>query len=158
MSDIDSSDFDEFVDGSDSDEGPMVVHQLYSESSAEDTDAQTFDSDTNYSHVSAEEEEHLPDYSVEETEFDDEEDNEAFRGISRYHYRQVILPLKVGSEPHHITYAFHSRLREDGKHRFGKLVQKASRLKQFHVTFKEQQPQSLGLIFQDVRQEHALRR
>lgn len=104
---------------------------------------------------------------AEETCFnDDEEDAEAFCGVSKHHYNSEILPLK-NSTKQFFNYNFHSRLSDIGKMRLGSfLAHRADTdnagvggLVQVHLILKEERPQSVGKVFRGPFQhDHALRR
>mmetsp|Transcript_29561 Transcript_29561/g.62712 ORF Transcript_29561/g.62712 Transcript_29561/m.62712 type:complete len:494 (+) Transcript_29561:56-1537(+) len=147
MSDADSN-FNEFVGDSDSYSG--IEYNNSSLDGSDDSDGTDF--------VSIDDEDIDPDHLVEETRFADEQDAEAFRGISKHHYRVIILPLKNMNFPF-FNYNFHSQLSDKGKIRLGGFLARADGLTQLHVTLKEEQPQSVGLVFRGpFQQDHALRR
>ncbi|KAL9189455.1 hypothetical protein ACHAXT_009130 [Thalassiosira profunda] len=96
---------------------------------------------------------------VEETNFIGDEDADAFRGLSRHAYRQVILPLKL-DEAYFLNYNFHSQLSEEGRERLGYYIALADAIRQIHVTLTEEEPAHLGHVFRrpQASELHALRR
>ena len=94
------------------------------------------------------------------TQFQSEEDATIFRGISRHHYENFVVPLKNGTKQF-LNYSFHSQLSDDGKRQMGVLLaQNHSQIEQMKIKFSEERPRLVsGAIFRGGFTEgHALQR
>lgn len=94
------------------------------------------------------------------TQFESEEDATIFRGISRHHYENFVVPLKNGTKQF-LNYTFHSQLSDDGKRQMGVLLaQNHSQIEQMKIKFSEERPRLVsGAIFRGGFTEgHALQR
>ena len=82
------------------------------------------------------------------TQFQSEEDATIFRGISRHHYENFVVPLKNGTKQF-LNYSFHSQLSDDGKRQMGVLLaQNHSQIEQMKIKFSEERPRLVsGAIF-----------
>ena len=98
---------------------------------------------------------------LEDGGFKNEEDREAFRGITKHSYNQRIIPFLHDRISSAFIYDFHHQLSDSGKQRIGEAIANTTSLGQLDMTFTEEMPQSVELLFRgpfEQQNKYQLRR